>query len=356
MTQCRRCLYAWTLLALPWSLAGLTTANQHTHKLALPKVAVQADLAKREQTLPVYVHSGDRSHPFVQRNITYNFTVEDSESLNYSFSHGLDHLQQHPCQPSATVYDIGFYDGADARSYLEGGYCVVGVEADPQLVNAAAQKFAVWIATGQLKMVNVAVAPSGSEPWTVFYLNKCTSEWNSFYSSVGCRACDPPHQENPAACDQYHLQAMQCGQIIATFGMPHYLKLDIEGAETGCFEALQHRGAGVTLPPFISAEITQIDYIDILHSIGYSRFKLVRQDKLHSGVSSHSGPWGDNALDCRTGVAWRAYSEVREEMVTILSKGFSPVDLCPGGIHKIREANPKATIYIWYDVHATIAP
>ena len=50
---------------------------------------------------------------------------------------------------------MGFYDGADSASYLLGGYCVVAVEADPELVDTAVQDFAMYIATSQLRLVQV---------------------------------------------------------------------------------------------------------------------------------------------------------------------------------------------------------
>jgi len=310
-----------------------------------------------EGSLPVYVPSHDEKEPLIQRHYLYNFSSQEVSDLNYSRSHGLD-ANAH-CTPLNTIFDLGFYDGADSAAYLTGGYCVVGVEADPDLVAMALQKYAVWVASGQLRIANVAVAPQGeTSAWTVFYKSKCSKEWNSFIKTVGCRACVPPHGVDMNACEQVQVTSTDCSGIFGTFGIPHYLKLDIEGAETGCFEAMKRFPAGTEKPHFVSAEITELAYLDALSALGYKGFKLVRQDQLISAStrSSTSGPWGDNALDCRTGPWWRTYDQVTAEFTTILSKELNTQDPCPGGIMPIHGSPKPAEAYMWYDVHASLIP
>jgi len=306
-----------------------------------------------EGSLPVYVQSDDEKQPLVQRHFVHNFSSKEVSELTYSKHHGLTGAGAH-CTPLNTIFDMGFYDGADSRAYLSGGYCVIGVEADPDLVSVALSNFAVWVATGQLQIANVAVAPHG-EPsaWTVFYRSKCSKEWNSFIKNVGCRACLPPHAVDLNACEQVKVTSTECAGIFGTFGVPHYVKLDIEGAETGCFQAMQRFPPGTQLPFYISTEITELEYIDTLHKLGYKGFKLVRQDRL-AGVSSASGPWGENALDCRTGPWWRTYAQIRSEFTVILGKDLDPNDPCPGGILPIRDSPKMAATYMWYDLHATL--
>lgn len=309
--------------------------------------------------VPVYVPSGDKRHPIAQHSVAHNFSRQEADAVIYSQKHGLAPQGLYPCAENWTVFDLGFYDGADSKSYLEGGFCVVGVEADPDLVQEAVGGFAVWMATGQLRMANIAVAPSQhSEEWSTFYRNKCTREWNSFYDTVGCRSCEPPHLVDRRACDEVPIRAIPCAQIFYEFGVPHYLKLDIEGAEPGCFEALSNLTQLNLQPPqFISAEITQLTYLDALHGLGYQAFKLVRQDRLRSSTSTQTGPWGHNALDCRTGTLWRTYAEAYAEMQGILTKTWDSVDPCPGGVCSIHDQNCKGNLGMWYDVHvALVAP
>lgn len=362
-------LVAWRRVAAV-RIRRRATASEGARKVVAERPRVEsANFSVGEGSLTIYVPSeeargGERRQCLVPQQKAHNFTQEDVAGLNYSRAHGLLGTAPQVCTPATTIFDLGFFDGADSRGYLEGGYCVVGVEADPDLVMATKGAFAVWMASGQLKMVNAAVAPTGNgSSWTTFYRNRCTREWNSFYMSIGCRACTPPHNVLPPpslACDPVPVSAISCAEIFGVFGVPHYLKLDIEGAETGCFEAMgQLLAQGGQLPRFVSAEITELLYIDTLHNLGYGGLKLVRQDRLHTGAGSTSGPWGDNALDCRRGTAWRSYEDARSEMQAILSKGLDATDACPGGVLKIRgntSDGGSSNGYMWYDIHATLDP
>jgi len=277
----------------------------------------------------------------LSHNDTHHFVKKTSES--------------HACTPQTLVFDLGFYDGSDSRAYLHGGMCVVGVEADPDLVTAANTNFAAQIGSGQLRMVNAAVAPEGdAAQWSTFYKSHCSKEWNSFYTSIGCRMCAPPHSLDMTMCSAVPVKSTDCTGIFATYGTPHYLKLDIEGAETGCFQALG-KFAGKPLPQFISAEITQLEYIDTLAKLGYQGFKLVRQDNLNT-VHANSGPWGDHAADCKTGAVWRTYADIHAEFTTVLSKTLNRAEACPGGVMPIHGAPKPQSSYIWYDIHASMTP
>lgn len=258
------------------------------------------------------------------------------------------------CTSANTIFDLGFYDGGDSRVYLSSGqYCVVGIEADPDLVAVANQNFAAHIASGRLRLWNAAVAPEGNATaWTAFYKSHCTKEWNSFYETIGCRNCAPPHSVNLTQCTIVNVQSSDCSSIFDAAGTPLYLKLDIEGAETGCFQAMR-RFAGKPLPEFVSAEITQIDYIDALHHLGYQGFKLVRQDHLNT-AQAQSGPWGDNAMDCKTAAAWRTYEDIHAEFTTILNKPLNATEACPGGVMPIHGPPKPQNAYIWYDLHVRL--
>lgn len=371
-----RALLGLAAVLLVWPVASLDVRRLRVHSLgsrtsqtsergagaeeapARSSSTSVAPVAQHPIPVPVYVASDGNSSKLVEQRFAHNFTDTEVAALNYSQTHGMVQAPAHPCHPGNTIFDLGFYNGADSLAYLAGGYCVVGVEADPDLVASAVEHFAVWLHTAQLQMVNAAIAPSGQvDRWTTFYRNKCTREWNSFYSAVGCRGCDPPHAAEPQNCQATPVRAVDCKAIFDRFGKAEYMKLDIEGAEMGCFTALKGLG-GQWLPRFISAEITEVGYIDALQSLGYGLFKLVRQDWTHSGSASQSGPWGDSALDCRTGTSWRPYSEARNEMLAILAKSFDAYDACPGGVQSVKNTSGQsstATAYMWYDVHATLS-
>jgi len=239
------------------------------------------------------------------------------------------------------VFDFGFFDGTDSLSYLGQGFNVVAVEADPSLSDAARAdpRFTAAMQSGQLKLLNVAIAPAGEQQWTTFYKNKCTKEWNSFYSGVGCRSCQPPHTEDPNSCDAVQVQATSCAQIVQQFGVPQYFKLDIEGAETGCYAAIKELPQ-VQRPKFISGEVGGPNLVAALHDIGYQSFKLVSQS------AGTTGAWGSQAQDCRMGSLWRSFEGAKKELDDMDVKAMTPGDVCPG----------KGVGASWYDVHASTMP
>jgi len=236
------------------------------------------------------------------------------------------------------VYDFGFYNGADSRSYLAAGMNVIAIEADPTLVQAAKKdpQLLAWMNSGQLKLINTAIAPAGGQTWTKFYMNKCTQEWNSFYSSIGCRSCPPPHVENHESCTEVPVTASTCAQILQQNGVPKYFKLDIEGAESGCYNALSML-PDMARPMFISGEVGDTSIVETFRGLGYKSFKLVQQE---SGVT---GAWGARAKDCRTGGLWRSYLGAKAELAAMLSKPAVPGDVCPGSL----------VGGVWYDMHAS---
>lgn len=323
--------------------------------------ASDSDDAVLNLTDKVFVTS---HHRIIQQRWANSSVAGASQQHLVNYSHGNQSVSASgsSCLPGSTIFDVGFYDGADSRDYMQAGYCVVGVEADPDLVASALTNFASEVSTGQLRLANVAISPTlNAEAYTFFYRSKCTREWNSFFMTTGCRSCAPPHRPSLEACEVVPVQALPCKALLDFFGMPIYMKLDIEGAETGCFEAMKVYKSIVPLSYYVSTEITEITYMEQLYNLGYQSYKLVRQDKWASSTGSTTGPWGDHAFDCRMGQKWRSYAEVYAEFTAILTKLTNDLnDPCPGGIVKIHildESNISQAINpVWYDVHASLAP
>jgi len=61
---------------------------------------------------------------------------------------------------SDLIYDIGMHEGEDSKFYLAKGFRVVAVEADPLLCEQAADRLGQFIQSGQLTIVNRAIAPT----------------------------------------------------------------------------------------------------------------------------------------------------------------------------------------------------
>ena len=75
--------------------------------------------------------------------------------------------------------------------------------------------------------------------------------------------------------------------MLRDYGIPYYLKIDIEAADMLCVRELHNT---VARPRFLSIEISFVDFADAreefseLSSLGYTRFKIVNQ-YLHSTVT-----------------------------------------------------------------------
>lgn len=163
------------------------------------------------------------------------------------------------------IYDVGMNNGDDTAYYLARGYKVVAVEADPELCRSAAQRFARQIQTCQLTLLNVAIAtqPGFSE----FWICDDNSVWNSFFkenvSRDGLR-----HHSVQVPCETF-------SHILDTYGTPYFVKVDIEGHDYLCLDALS---VSTDLPQYVSLEIGDIDhFLDKLTALGYSAFKLISQ-------------------------------------------------------------------------------
>ena len=163
------------------------------------------------------------------------------------------------------IYDIGMNNGDDTAYYLARGFKVVAVEADPQLCQTAAGRFANQIRSGQLIIRNVAIAP---EPgFAEFWICDENSVWNSFFKDNASRD-GLRHHSVQVECETVP-------RILDTYGVPYYLKVDIEGHDYLCLDALNDRSE---MPAYVSLEIGDVDmFLKKLTDLRYSGFKLISQ-------------------------------------------------------------------------------
>ncbi len=169
------------------------------------------------------------------------------------------------------IYDVGFNDGGDTAYYLSGGYDVLAIEANPQRVGAGQERFAQEIAAGRLTILNVGI---GSSPGIFpFWINEANDRYSSFERALA--------QRDNLLCHQIPICCRTFSEILAEYGTPHYLKIDIEGSDHLCVEALTGE-----LPKYISLELHHTDSagrdrslgtIRQLADLGYTKFKLINQ-------------------------------------------------------------------------------
>jgi FkbM family methyltransferase len=175
---------------------------------------------------------------------------------------------------SDLVYDVGLFDGGDTAYYLFRGYNVVAVDANPVMVEKARTQFAKEIKEKKLTLLNVGIS---SAPGTANFWVSDHAEWSSFDRAIASRDC--------TAHSAVAVSVLPFAEIMEEYGVPHYLKIDIEGNDRLCVEALR----GTTLPRYVSVEsecagdsVLLSDeeataMLQLLRDIGYVKFKLVDQ-------------------------------------------------------------------------------
>lgn len=172
--------------------------------------------------------------------------------------------QPMPCQPDL-IFDLGANRGEDTEFYLDKGFRVVAVEANPLLARDLARRLAKPIAAGRLVLLNVGVWSEPGE--ALFYVNQDNDHWSSFDPAYGTRQCS-----------RHSTLAVPCRtlpELIAEHGLPHYLKVDIEGADRFALAQLLRLPG---LPDCVSVEEYGVAAIDDLAAAGYRRFQWQPQN------------------------------------------------------------------------------
>lgn len=236
------------------------------------------------------------------------------------------------------IFDIGMHRGHDTRFYLDKGFRVVALDANPGLCAAARQLFAADLAQGRLQIVDAALHARAGESVT-FYINPRKDDWSSLNAGSARREGD----EVQEVC----APGVTLAELLERHGVPRYIKCDIEGADEEFARQLNAwRGA---MPAFVSIEAQSLEAISFLSGAGYDRFQLVNQWLLPSVVPPEPAREG-------------RYAAARFDGH---SSGLFGHELQPGGWVPLRrviehyfafgdlsQATPPVA-FGWIDVHAT---
>lgn len=173
------------------------------------------------------------------------------------------------------IFDVGLHKGEDTDFYLAKGYRVVSFEANPDLAQACRDRFRHAIAAGRLTIVEGAIAPESAGDELTFYVSS-KSVWGTTDAEWVAR-----NELAGVSTRQITARRVDISETFRRFGVPHYLKIDIEGADRHVLEVL---GTFPARPPFISIESEKADFdalieeLTILRDLGYRRFKAVQQE------------------------------------------------------------------------------
>lgn len=281
----------------------------------------------------------------------------------------------HPVKVEGLLYDVGMHQGEDTDFYLKKGFKVIAFEADPDLLNHCKQRFAKEVESERLIIVEGAItepSPDGTGAQSVkFYKNKANTVWGTISRDWALR-----NASSGFSSEIVEVPVVNFAQCLEKFGIPHYLKIDIEGFDTVCLKVLL---AYDTKPDYISIESEKVSFrklieeLDLLARLGYSGFKAVQQNRVPNQVEPNpsregfylgyqfqegsSGMFGEDLPG-----EWKNRQQItREYLLTfLLYKLF-------GDAGKLRRFNRfltgglgkklflkffRRTVPFWYDTHA----
>jgi FkbM family methyltransferase len=171
------------------------------------------------------------------------------------------------------IYDVGLHKGEDSEFYLRKGFRVIAIEALPALVQYSKQRLRDYVESGQLVILNCAIAEH--EGPVEFFETPGWSVWGTIRPDWEKR-----NEELGQRSVKQSVAGVRFSSILEQYGIPYYLKVDIEGADLLCLEAL--KGCR-SKPRYVSIESNKCSWaglnqeFTLLGELGYSRFKVVPQ-------------------------------------------------------------------------------
>lgn len=232
---------------------------------------------------------------------------------------------------SRLIFDLGMNNGDDTAFYLSRGFKVLAIEANPALCASATKRFRAAIDDGRLTVLNAAIWDKTGH--ATFYVNLDNNHWSSLDAGWAKR--------EGSRCEETSVSCVTLAGLVAEFGAPLYLKIDVEGVDHSVLAQLE--GCEL-LPLYVSVEDCRfgLKYLETLAACGYDRFKLLDQSTVghitdpatgRAFPAGSSGPFGDEVPG-----EWRSYTD----MVRLYSSTV-----------RDRAGKRLAPHTHWWDIHCT---
>ena len=180
------------------------------------------------------------------------------------------------------IYDVGFHHGEDTAYYLKKGFRLVAFEAHPRLAEKGRAMFADAARDGRFTMVEGAII--SPDEWVAgrrevtFYVNDAQDVWGTTQPDWAARSA-----RDGTVSSAVTVAALDFVDCLRTYGVPHFMKVDIEGSDRFCLESLRYVAER---PDFLSIE-SERDHasdaqaeLDQLQSLGYRGFQVVQQSRV----------------------------------------------------------------------------
>jgi FkbM family methyltransferase len=166
------------------------------------------------------------------------------------------------------IFDLGLHEGHDARFYLDKGFRVVSLEANPHFSEQARHGFEADAAAGRFRLVDKALWTEADSRLT-FYVRDDSTGWSSVFVEVA--------ERDGQASRSIEVDTTTLGRLFNEHGVPYYAKCDLEGADKIFAEQL---GLERHHPAFVSVEFDSLEVPRLLRRAGYDCFQIVNQAHL----------------------------------------------------------------------------
>lgn len=279
------------------------------------------------------------------------------------------------------IYDVGMHKAEDTEFYLRKGFRVIAFEADPDLASSCRSRLKEYIERGQLVIVEGAIIDLDIEEnknrKTIrFYKNNNMSVLGTVHAGWAERN----DELGSLTSGMIEVNVINFANVIQTYGMPHYMKIDIEGCDMVCVNTLKRFSIR---PDYVSIESEKTGFegikqeIATLVSLGYDRFIAVEQSDIalvqsppnpatEGNYVSHRFEVGSSGLfGSELGSGWKLPDQILSQY-RVIQLGYDLLgDMgvmnkwkFPGAwmfralVRRTLRLFTRATVPGWYDTHA----
>jgi len=280
---------------------------------------------------------------------------------------------------SDLIYDVGMHKGEDTLYYLKKGFSVIAFEANPELIAYCKRNLKNYINQNKLIIIEGAIVDNESEiashSTIPFYTFEDKTDWGTIRQDWKNRNINLGKNVNTLEVNTINFVS-----IMKKYGVPHYLKIDIEGVDLVCLKALKHFKER---PNYVSIESDKTSFkniireINILCNLGYDRFKAIEQSTIYTRqkppkppkegkyVSYKFGIWSSGLFGAELEGRWKTKPVILRQYFAIMFGYFLFGD--NGKAHKwkfrggkrLRKLALRFCRYLtksevpgWYDTHA----
>lgn len=280
---------------------------------------------------------------------------------------------------SDLIYDIGMHKGEDTEFYLGKGFRVVGIEADPDLAQTCRNRLKTFIDQRRLTIVEGAIveptAIEAGQTTVRFYKNEGVSVWGTMCSNWAER-----NVRLGTSSKAIEVTAIDLADVIQEHGIPHYMKIDIEGQDMVCIRAVKNFQ---NRPDYVSLESDKTGFqnvkreIDALVELGYDGFQAVEQSTIHltrspplparegKYVAHRFEPGSSGLFGAELDDEWKSKDEIIRQYLPIwlghcllgddgvMNRWkFPGTRIARGLVRRFLQLFTRAPVPGWYDTHA----